>query len=73
MKRLKMIWWVLTKKNISVYWKKNYNEDIYLSGYESTAPDKVAANMACNMCMWAKSRKYHKEQYPPISCSHYEY
>ena len=70
--RLKMLWWILTKKHVSVYWMKEYSTG-NLSGYESTAPDGRAAHMACNMCMWAKSRKYHKEQLADRSCSHFEY
>ena len=70
MVRLKMIWWILTKKYVSVYWAEECNHN---SGYDSTAPDTKAANMACNMCMWAKSKKYHKEQLPDISCGHFEY
>ena len=72
MKRLKMIWWILTKKYVSVTWKENEQERCE-TGYETTAPDKLAANMACWMCMRAKTRKYHKEQFPGYSCTHFEY
>lgn len=70
-KRLKMIWWVLTKKNISVYWVK-LHENIQHEDYETTAIDNLAAYMACNMCMWAKSIKYKKEQILSRSCNHFE-
>ena len=71
MKRFLMIWWILTKKDVSVYWKKDCLGG-YAAGYETTATDNKAANMACNMCMWAKSRKYGKEQIPSRSCNHFE-
>ena len=72
MKRLKMIWWILTKKYVSVCWRGG-DEVRYETDYDTTAPSNLAANMACWMCMYAKCEKYHKEQIPVLVCKNFEY
>ena len=69
--RLRMIWYILTKRYVSMYWRED-ESDKCEDGYETTARDRVAANMACTMCLWAKSRKYRKEQIIGRSCTNFE-
>lgn len=71
MTRLRMIWYILTKRYVSLYWRED-ESDKCEDGYETAARDKVAANMACTMCLRAKSRKYHKEQIIGRSCTNFE-
>lgn len=71
MKRLRMIWLILTKKYVSVYARENDYENCE-THYETNAPNALAAYMASCMCMRAKSVKYHKEQPLDVSCKNYE-
>ena len=71
MKRLRMIWLVLTKKYVSVYTRENDQENCE-THYETNAPNALAAHMASCMCMWAKSVKYRKEQPFGVACKNYE-
>lgn len=63
-----MIWYILTKRYVSIYWR---GKEDYDCGYETTANNRIASNMACKMCLWAKSVKYHKE-YGEYDCNHFE-
>lgn len=63
--KLRMIWLILTHRNVSLYCQDSKVD----TEYETTARDNVAANMACNMCMLAKSRKYRTTG---KKCSFYE-
>lgn len=60
-----MAWTILTNKNVSVI----IQETNSWFEYETTANDDLAANMACNMCMAAKSRKYRR---PSKICPYHE-
>lgn len=71
MKRLRMIWLILTKKYVSVYTRENDQKNCE-THYETNAPNALAAYMASCMCMWAKSVKYHKEQPLGVVCEDYE-
>ena len=71
MKRLRMIWLILTKKYVSVYTRENDQENCE-THYETNAPNALAAYMASCMCMRAKSVKYHKEQPLGVACKNYE-
>lgn len=71
MKRLGMIWAVLTNKYVTVYARKNDQERCE-TFYETTAPAALAAYMASCTCMRAKSVKYHKEQPLGVACKNYE-
>lgn len=71
MKRLRMIWLILTKKYVSVYTREN-DQGNCETHYETNAPDALAAYMASCMCMRAKSVKYHKEQPLGVACKNYE-
>ena len=59
MKKLKMIWMILTKKYVSVYARENDQENCE-TYYETNAPNGLASYMASCMCMQAKSVKYKK-------------
>ena len=66
--RLKMIWAILTCKDVSLY---ALNNSTGIS-YETTVDEnKKACNMACNMCLQAKSRYYKTVCIPDIHCNHY--
>lgn len=71
MKRLRMIWLILTKKYVSVYARENDQENCE-THYETNAPNALAAYMASCMCMSAKFAKYHKEQPLGVVCKNYE-
>ena len=71
MKKLKMIWMILTKKYVSVYARENDQENCE-TYYETNAPNGLASYMASCMCMQAKSVKYKKEQPLGVACKNYE-
>jgi len=71
MKKLGMIWAVLTNKYVTVYARKNDQEHCE-TFYETTAPAALAAYMASCACMSAKSIKHHKEQPLGVACKNYE-
>lgn len=71
MKKLRMIWLILTKKYVSVYARENDQENCE-THYETNAPNGLASYMASCMCMQAKSVKYQKEQPLGVVCKNYE-
>ncbi len=71
MKKLKMIWLILTKKYVSIYARENDQEHCE-THYETNAPNGLASYMASCMCMQAKSVKYQKEQPLGVVCKNYE-
>ena len=71
MKKLKMIWMILTNKYVSVYTRENDQEHCE-THYETNAPNGLASYMASCMCMSAKSVKYKKEQLFGVACKNYE-
>lgn len=71
MKKLKMIWMILTTKYVSIYTRENDQEHCE-TRYETNAPNALASYMASCMCMQAKSIKYKKEQPLGVVCKNYE-
>ena len=65
--RLEMIWKILTFKKVSLIYRDEYNYDGYLTTIDYS---KEAANIACNMCTFARAEYYRKEQRHG-ECSHY--
>ena len=71
MKKLKMIWLILTTKYVSIYTRENDKEHCE-THYETNAPNGLASYMASCMCMQAKSVQYKKEQPFGVACKNYE-
>lgn len=65
--RLSMIWKILTFKKVSLIYRDKHGYDGYLTTIDYS---KEAANVACNMCTYARSEYYRKEMRHG-ECSHY--
>ena len=58
MKRLRMIWWVLTKKDVCMVVRTNRIKDY---DYETTTSNKRATLMAARLFQYCYSALYRKE------------
>lgn len=59
MKRLKMIWWLLTKKDVCMIARGNCCKNEYL--YDSTTTVKDTVTMSARLCQYNYSSLYRKE------------
>ena len=66
--KLRMVWAILTCKKVSLYALHNTCGVVYETTVENT---KAACTMACDMCMYAKTRYYRTPCVPTKHCSHY--
>lgn len=66
--KLRMILAILKCKNVSLYARSKEVGIIYETTVEN---NKLACNMACDMCMYAKTRYYRTPCIPEKHCTHY--
>lgn len=59
MKRLQMIWWLLTKKEVCVITRGDFGKKDYM--YETTTTTKDAVTMSARLCQFCYSAMIHKE------------
>jgi hypothetical protein len=57
MKRLQMIWWLLTKKDVCVITRGDYGDYMY----ETTTTTKDAVTMSARLCQFCYSAMIRKE------------
>ena len=70
MNRIKMIWWILTKKDVSIIARGKHSKYEYYSA--TTTNDKDYLTMACRQCQFAHSNLYHKEFFPEQLCNRFK-
>lgn len=59
MKRLQMIWWLLTKKEVCVITRGDFGKTDYM--YETTTTTKDAVTMSARLCQFCYSAMLRKE------------
>ena len=59
MKRLKMIWWLLTKKDVCMIARGNCCKNEYL--YDTTTTIKDTVTMSARLCQYSYTSLYRKE------------
>lgn len=59
MKRLQMIWWLLTKKEVCIIARGDFGKNDYM--YETTTTTKDAVTMSARLCQFCYSAMLRKE------------